>query len=186
MKNCEFCGKPFVRPKDYSHKQWQERRYCSISCGKRNEPKSDPRKRFEANYTPEPNSGCWLWTGTIGREGYGQIKLNGKLWRAHRLAYELFIGEMPDGLGALHKCDNRQCVNPDHLYAGTTLQNNRDMFARGRAPLGEAKAQAKLTEAIVRAIRQSTEDHTTLAKRYGVSRPAVRNARIGRTWAHVE
>lgn len=91
--------------------------------------------RFEAKYIPEPNSGCWLWLGPVKigrRQGYGQFTLEGKTVGAHRAAWRLFRGTIPDGLFVCHKCDVRTCVNPDHLFLGTHVDNMVDMESKGR------------------------------------------------------
>lgn len=79
---------------------------------------------------PEPMSGCWLWTSVLHRDGYGLIYISGKRLRAHRVAYEAFVGSIPDGLHLDHKCRTRCCVNPDHLEPVTPRENWR----RGAAP----------------------------------------------------
>lgn len=94
------------------------------------------RERFESKYIPEPNSGCWLWTDSWTPAGYGIISLGGRRGKktgAHRAAYELYVGPIPEGLDILHRCDTPCCVNPDHLYPGTDFQNRKDMVDRGRA-----------------------------------------------------
>jgi hypothetical protein len=81
----------------------------------------------------EKTDGCWLWTGATDRRGYGKIFDGaGKLLIASRVAHELCIGPIPDGLCVLHKCDNPPCVNPDHLFLGTFGDNTQDMLAKGR------------------------------------------------------
>lgn len=185
-KVCEFCCSPFSRPRNYSLGQWEARRFCSLQCsanGKENH--SNTMDDFWRFIFPEPNSGCWLWDGTLHHDGYGQIRIDGVVHRAHRLSYEIHCGGIPDGLGALHKCDVRCCVNPDHIYAGTDKDNSRDKVRRGRTLIGEQNASAKLTSEIVQFLRRSDETDTELAKRFGVSRPAVRNARCGKTWRHI-
>lgn len=86
------------------------------------------RERFEAKYIPEPNTGCWLWLGYLspakrGGGGYGAFWLNGKFKKAHMVSYELFRGQIPDGLELDHLCRVRSCVNPDHLEAVTRSEN---------------------------------------------------------------
>lgn len=79
---------------------------------------------------------CWLWNGASGAgyQGYGTFWMDNAYWRAHRAAYVLFVGPIPDGLQILHSCDNDRCVNPGHLRPGTQVENMDDAFARGRAP----------------------------------------------------
>jgi len=82
--------------------------------------------------------GCWEWTGTCTANGYGQIKAFGKMVSAHRFSYELHKGPIPSGLEVMHSCDNKKCVNPDHLLAGTHAQNMREAGERGRMRSGES------------------------------------------------
>ena len=90
---------------------------------------------------------CWRWLGGT-RKGYGRFKLKGRMVTAHRHAYELEVGPIPDGLFVLHECDNPSCVNPRHLFLGTQLDNIRDRDKKGRhvACHGERHGEAKLTE----------------------------------------
>lgn len=76
--------------------------------------------------------GCLTWNGTTDGRGYGQLKVDGKLYKAYRLAYEIWVEQIPNGLLVRHKCDNRLCINPDHLETGTPKDNTADMLSRGR------------------------------------------------------
>src|SRR5256885_74384 len=90
-------------------------------------------------------SGCWEWVGSKRELGYGQVRYKGRSARAHRIAWELTFGEIPDGRSVLHKCDNPPCINPDHLFLGTQQDNVDDMFRKGRQKTpgnGKAKSSA--------------------------------------------
>ncbi len=82
-------------------------------------------QRIESKISPEPNSGCWLWTGGLRdkKEGYGGLGWGGKSWRSHRLVYTLLVGPIPAELDIDHKCRNRLCCNPEHLEAVTRREN---------------------------------------------------------------
>lgn len=85
----------------------------------------DLRERLESKYTPEPNTGCWLWHGMVSAEGYGKVFIAGKTYSAHRVSYEVERGSIPVGLQIDHLCRVRNCINPDHLEAVTASENTR-------------------------------------------------------------
>jgi len=87
---------------------------------------------LERSTIPEPTSGCWLWTGPIGRHGYGKTKRSGKTIFSHRLAWMVHRGPIPLGIFVLHRCDVPSRVNPNHLFLGTARDNTLDMLAKGR------------------------------------------------------
>lgn len=157
---------------------------------------------FNDRHIPEPNSGCWLWTAYTDKYGYGVICTGSrqaktrKYLKAHRLAYELFCGPIPDGKIVCHKCDNPSCVNPDHLFTGTWGDNVADMMVKGRNKIGgkphhgEKNGNSKLTAADVEYIRANHCAHernhmlTTagLAERFGVHRSTIQRIVRGSSW----
>ena len=122
---------------------------------------------------------CYEWQSTIKRDGYGQFWMNGKSVRAHRAAYELLVGDIPEGKMVLHKCDNRKCVNPDHLYIGTAKDNVRDMHERGRF-VGHRKLTTNdvLT---IKSLISSGVSQVDVAEQFDVEQPAISKIVTGRT-----
>lgn len=138
----------------------------------------------------EPDE-CWLWTSTRDNKGYGVFGEGGKTLKAHRRAYELANGPIPNGLCVCHSCDNPPCVNPAHLWAGTLADNNHDMYAKGRRPpvIGERHGHARLTEEKVREIRRSYQgrrgEQRELGRRFGVCQQTIQSIVARETWKHV-
>jgi len=145
--------------------------------------------RFMDKVSPEPNSGCWLWTGCVNQDGYGQILSGRSPKGAHRVSYLLFRGEISQGLHVCHKCDVPSCVNPEHLFLGTPADNAADKVRKGRQQRlsfkGEMNGCAKLTENDVRAIRSSNLKGIELSKMYNVARGVISEIRSRKAWKHV-
>ena len=146
-------------------------------------------ERFHLSYKRHP-SGCWLWFKAIVTNGYGQIRNGaGKRPPAHRVSWEIYRGAIPDGLWVLHKCDVRNCVNPDHLFLGTHQDNVDDREAKGRGnqPCGETQNQAKLTVWQARIIfRVSNNSHLSnkeISEIFGVGTLATWRIKRGITWS---
>lgn len=135
--------------------------------------------------------GCWQWTAAIHHSGYGMFGVKKTMVQAHRLAYELCIGEIPEGMFACHTCDNRSCVNPKHIFIGTAKDNTRDMFSKGRAiQLRERHWNAKLTESDVLQIRDMWRSglytQSQIAKRFGVDRAHISGLVNNKYWKSKE
>jgi hypothetical protein len=148
-------------------------------------------QRFAMQWMPEPNSGCWLWLGTISNVGYGKLYAFGQTKAsAHRVSYQLHVGAIPDGMMVLHHCDVRPCVNPDHLFLGTADDNTKDMLSKGRHRTrpnhGAANHNAKLTEDDVRMIKASMETGVILARQLNVTPRVIYLVRHGQTWSHIQ
>lgn len=141
--------------------------------------------------------GCWEWSAGLYPTGYGIFNVFGRTIRAHRFAWTITNGAIPSGLMVCHKCDNRKCVRPDHLFLGTMLENARDCVAKGRhagqrhperMARGIAQGCAKLTDEKVVYLRiaiKQGKSTRTVARELGVSQYAVSMAFHGKTWAHV-
>lgn len=159
-------------------------------------PKRLPRKEaFEwIMEGPPPREGCWAWQASLSPNGYGLFWFGGKYRSAHRVSYELYRGEIPEGHFVLHDpvlCNNGRCVAPHHLRVGTHQENVDDKIISGTKLQGERVTGAKLTEELVRAIRAEYAaggiTHSELAEKYGVaSRRTIERVVNRQTWKHVE
>lgn len=135
-------------------------------------------QRFLEYASPEPNTGCWLWTKTVDSHGYGRMYVKGGAHGAHRVSYELFVGPIPACKLILHKCDMPICVNPDHLLIGTQSDNMNDSVKKDRSSF-------VLTREQVLEIRTSNKTQRRLAREFGVCKSTIGNVRTRKTWRHV-
>ena len=144
---------------------------------------------FMDTVSPEPMSGCWLWIGYCMNAGYGTFRLRGINEKAHRASWLMFRGEIPDNLFVCHHCDIKTCVNPDHLFLGTHMDNMRDMMRKGRSPrsVGERAGKSKLTSNQVLEIRRVHRRGLAgkLAKEYGVTKQNIQNIVDRKIWRHI-
>mgnify|MGYP000103149498 CR=1 FL=1 len=145
---------------------------------------------FFEKFYKDDGSGCWQWIASIGSHGYGQISTrSGPPALAHRYSYELFVGEIPEGSVVCHKCDNRKCVNPEHLFVGTQRDNIMDMIKKNRARYssqrGEKNPSAKLSAKQALEIFRSDKRGADLAREYGVTPTMISKIRRGKSWTHV-
>lgn len=169
------CGRSFKSPRGLA----LHGRRCSHSTDE---------ARFWAAVDKDGPGGCWVWNGYCQRFGHGWTTHG----LAHRHAWELLRGPVPEGMFVLHRCDNPPCVNPEHLYLGDHQANAEDRCNRGRHVRGERNHFAKLTAEQVCDIRreykkygphkQSPSNATELASRYGVNVGAIHSLLCGRSW----
>lgn len=197
--------------------------FCHCGCGqrtgiapqtetKRGYVKGEPVRFIVGHYTrtrPAPaieprfwtfvdkSGDCWEWRGVATEDGYGRFMIRGKRWLAHRVAYALANGPIPDGFFVCHHCDNPRCVRPSHLFLGTNRDNMQDASQKGHLhwngatpPVhrGERNNLAKLTADTVRQIRAEFaggDTITAIGARYGVTKQNVSCVVRRKTWRHV-
>jgi hypothetical protein len=167
-----ICGASFVPANINS-------RHCGDLC------------RFMSKVATGTGDECWNWTGRLDDYGYGTFAFRRRIWKAHRAAVVLLMSAEIHTPCVLHRCDNPRCVNPAHLFFGTHTDNMRDKMAkaRGNHPIGSRNGQSKLTEEVVRAIRQESArgaKRFELAAKYGVSPPTISYVVLGKNWGHVQ
>lgn len=155
-------------------------------------------------WTEEASNGCLEWMRALDKDGYAAVFIGGKNLRGHRVAYGFAHGSIPDGLHVLHNCDNRRCINPEHLRLGTNDDNVADRVARDRTAKGERNGRYTKPEAfsnaILRgekngasvitagdamAIREMPGSSRYLARKFGLSQSQIQNIKHHRSWAHV-
>lgn len=207
--NCQNCGKEHSA---YGYTEGRKK-YCSKQCME--EFRHTPLETLLMNHVEKRNNGCWEWTGALSRKtGYGKITYNQKTISTHRASYLVFKGEISKGKHICHSCDNKKCVNPEHLWAGTAKENMQDMIKKGRqadqtgkviSPEHFKKLQhgrlnnwpsregskhhlAKLDEKKVMEIKKMIKDGYTnkeIAEIYNVDQSNISLIRNGKRWSHV-
>lgn len=147
---------------------------------------------IERRSIPEPNSGCWLWMLGCYPSGYGKLWHDSSSEGAHRASWKAFNGQIPAGLCVLHRCDERTCVNPRHLFVGTFRDNTLDMMIKGRGrgtfESGDKHPFSVLTDSQVIEIRRASAagaSQTELAQRYRVRLNVVNRICRNRTRKHL-
>jgi hypothetical protein len=131
---------------------------------------------------------CWEWTAvTHHSKHYGQFRLNGSMRQAHRVSWELFNGPIPKDLLVCHRCDNRKCVRPSHLFLGTNDENMADMYLKKRNVVlkGERSGAAKLKPEQVLDIRKMPGTHQKIAEMFNVSDSLIWAIKHNVAWKHL-
>lgn len=195
---CEICDKQITKiPK-----------YCSRKCKGKDaktwggvatqfmwknatdeEKEEHLRKRYEANVIKK--DGCWDWNKAAKHERYMRMHYsrNEPKLSIHVYSWRLHNGSIPEGMCVLHKCDNKRCSNPEHLYLGTNKDNIVDMINKKRHPHGETHGCAKLTEQQVKEIKRllllDELSHYAIARKFNVAHSTIFNIKNSRTWKHV-
>lgn len=190
-RSCLSCGRDFLSCA--SHIKKGRGKFCGVACANaamRTTRSLEFRPLIWDNCIPEPNSGCWLWTKGITGSGYGAIIVHSRQRLAHRLSFELANPAVAVRRETVirHRCDNRLCVNPDHLQAGSALDNYQDSRDRDRSCRGSRHPFSKLIEAQVSEIRAALASGVScghLAATYGVSDRCIGFIRDRETWRHV-
>lgn len=183
---CLRCGAPMsIYPSDIKHGRG---RHCSLDCRKPKWP-----ERFWQKMTIGSDVQCWNWNEYLDTGGYGRVWVPSlrREVKSHRVAWELRNGQIPSGIFVLHRCDNRRCCNPSHLFIGTIADNVRDCIRKGRTNQvkGERVYGSRLNgEKVlqIRKARSAGERVKVLAEVYGVSEKTISSVALGRTWAHVQ
>ena len=150
----------------------------------------NPQDIFCAKVNIKDPDQCWEWTGTKNRDGYGIVKINKQEQRTHRVAWRLSNGPIPKEQCVLHRCDNRCCTNPAHLFLGTQQDNIADMIAKGRQviPKGVQHGNSKLTEKDVlkiRSLKQQGVGRLDIAKQFGIYKSTVDKITSRQSWKHI-
>ena len=194
LATCQYCGKEF--PVAPSHLLRGNGKFCSKSCRYSYViPVQPPEDKFWEKV--QKTDTCWLWTAatrTPGPHGgYGKFATGRhrkqKNYMAHRFSWMLANGPIPQGLCVLHSCDNRLCVNPDHLFLGTQRDNANDMLAKGRSAKGEKHPHAILSESTVKQIRDAFKGGQTcvsLANQFNIRYVTIQGIIHNRNWKHIQ
>lgn len=180
---CSTCGTAFLK---LASQMRAGKSFCNRDCKHKYEnPLAD---RFWAKVSKTDN--CWFWVGQISNTGYGRIDGREKPLAAHRISWELHYGLIPENCHVLHRCDNKKCVNPEHLFLGDQRDNNNDKMSKERQGRGVMMPQAKLTDNIVRRLRKRYFNggvtQQQLADEVGICIGRMNWVLRNKAWRHVQ
>lgn len=186
-KICKYCSKQF----DFKKGDSPDSKFCSMMCSNNNKKITHPEYIVELyNKKVIKTDDCWSWNGNKDQDGYAIFGCNKKTFKAHRVSWQIYNCEITNGLFVLHKCDNRICTNPEHLFLGTARDNLLDMIKKGRrvAAKGETHSRAKLKNENVLEIRSLLKEGNSfgvLSKKFSVDRGVIRDIKHKKTWKHI-
>lgn len=181
------CGKPISRSKrnNITQDHVKEGLRCFVLGHNRRKSYLD---RFWEKVDKSDINGCWLWTASKDKDGYGSLSTDRGIEKAHRLSWRLHFGGIPKNMCVCHKCDNPSCVNPQHLFLGTNLDNVADRTNKDRGVRGSSCHTSKLTDVQIIEIRRryaNGEKQITLAKEFGVVKQAISAIITRSVWKHI-
>lgn len=193
---CEYCNLVFIRSAQARYRSiGKVIKYCSKRCKNLAEYPIVVRFWNKVDKTPGlgPEGTCWEWTGALTKSGYGvlghiHLRLHSYL-KTHRLSWELHFGKILNGLHVCHSCDNRKCVNPEHLWLGTNAENTADKVNKNRQLKGSEIFAAKLTEKDIPLIRNLLKEgrtHKYIAKLFNVDPSLISYINTNKIWSHVK
>lgn len=184
----EMADKPCLHCQKLFRPDHRTKKFCSIKC---KFEIRDTQKHFEEYFWSRviKSEGCWTWRGKSNGL-HSEAWRRGKRVGAHRAAWEIANGKsIPDGMMICHKCDNPPCVRPDHLFLGTSSDNNKDMAAKNRSSHGAKNGQSKLTEADALGVKIDYArgiSPTIIGFKYGISGATVCKIGLGQSWVRVQ
>lgn len=180
---CQLCGQPSVG-RGLCRRHYQAE-WKSGNLGRYALNSMTALDRLRS-HTSVSLSGCWEWTGQTRSDGYGMVWYEGKAQRAHRVSYLVHKGYPPEAPFVLcHTCDNRLCINPDHLFEGTRGENCTDAASKNRFPVNNRHWNTRLSPANVATIRASDAPNSELARQYAVNQSTISRIRSGQRRRHV-
>lgn len=178
---CLLCGRGAIGQRKTS-------KFCSRRCYaeslKVSKSAEDAAEWLWSRVEIDEQTGCWNWTGIINNTGYGRVTnaLGRKRIHVHKAAYIVSFGDPGSDL-VLHKCDNKKCCNPKHLYAGTHKMNSKDAVDRGRIAHGERVGSSKLSQKEVEIIRIIDSPNSDIAVVFNVHNSTISRIKTNKTWA---
>ena len=145
----------------------------------------DPVERLKNSYIVDPITGCWKYNKKLHPDGYGYLKINGKMIKAHRFSYETFVGPLVKGLQICHRCNCKSCINPEHLRQDTHSSNQIDRVYDGN------NSYQKLTPDQVKEIKIELRNYykgmnKILSEKYNVHRATISDIKLGKRWSHLK